>query len=129
MSHDRGVRAQRWLAAYLSKWWPDAVSTGSGRRGADVENTPGVAWEMKTASEFRPLSFVEQAAKYAGGCLPVVVYLPNGCGEQSIGDALAFMPLHRLMDVLQDAGYAPEPRRGELAEVGIIDGKLRKVRQ
>lgn len=111
MSHDRGVRAQRWLAEYLRPWWPGAESAGSGRRGRDIDNTPGVAWEMKTANEFRPLAWVKQCRDNAGADLPVTVYLPNKCGEQSIGDALAILPLHILMGLLEDATYAPPPMR------------------
>lgn len=114
MSHDRGVRAQTWLARYLAAWWPDAQSTGSGRRGADIENTPGVHWEAKTADEFRPLGFIRQAQATANGCLPVVVYWPRGVGEMSTPDTLAIIPLNRLMTVLVEAGYAPEPKEGTL---------------
>lgn len=109
MSHDRGVRAQWWLARFLRPWWRDATSTGSGRHGADIENTPGVHWEAKTADEFKPLAFVRQAQKTCPpGVLPVVVYWPRRVGEEGTADTLAIVPLGLFMGVLEDAGYTSE---------------------
>lgn len=105
MKTDKGTRAPRWLAAYLNKWWPGAEATGSGRHGSDIQGTPGIVWEMKTPAEFKPAKFVRQAEAYSRGALPVTVYLPVGCGEQSIENALAILPVHRLIDLLIDAGY------------------------
>lgn len=108
MSHDRGTRAPWWLARYVRQWWPDAQPVGSGRRGVDLENTPPVAFECKTADEFRPLEFVRQAERQAGtGQLPVVIYWPRKVGEEGTRNTLAILPLWRLMDVLEEAGYTP----------------------
>jgi hypothetical protein len=108
MSHDRGLRLQNALAAYLRHWWPLAESAGAGRNGTDVTNTPGIAWESKTAREFKPTMFVKQAKLAAGnGALPVVVYWPDGCGATSAASALAILPLGRLMEVLQAGEYTP----------------------
>ncbi len=107
MSHDRGLRLQNALAAYLSHWWPLAESAGAGRNGTDVTNTPGVVWESKTAREFKPAAFVRQARAAAGGALPVVVYWPDGCGAGSAASALAIMPLGRLMEILEAGEYTP----------------------
>lgn len=114
MSHDRGVRAQHWIANYLRRWWPLAEAVGSGRRGTDVLNTPGVSWEVKTANEFRPVGYVKQAAANCGGALPIVVYIPNGTGEKTVENALAIVPLHLMAALLEDAGYTPKK---EVAEV------------
>jgi hypothetical protein len=83
------------------------MPAGFGARGSDVKNTKGVVWECKTGKEFKPTGFSEQARKYAGGQLPIVIYVPNGVGEKSIEFALAILPLHRMMDVLVEAGYTP----------------------
>jgi hypothetical protein len=113
MSRDRGVRLQNALADYLRQWWPLAESTGSGRHGTDVTNTPGVVWECKTAAEFLPARFCRQAQAAAGstGAVPVTVYFPPGFGAGSTGSVLAIMPLERMMGLLCEAGYAvaPEP--------------------
>lgn len=109
MSHDRGLRLQNALAAYLRAWWPLAESAGAGRGGTDVTNTPGVVWESKTAREFKPTAFVRQAkaAAAAEAALPVVVYWPDGCGAGSAAQALAIVPLESLMKVLEEAQYTP----------------------
>ena len=109
MSHDRGLRLQNALAAYLRHWWPLAESAGAGRNGTDVTNTPGVVWESKTARAFKPTQFTEQAKKAAAAstALPVVVYWPDGCGEKSAPAALAILPLGRLMEILEAGQYTP----------------------
>lgn len=110
MSRDRGIRLQAALAAYLTRWWPSAESTPSGRPGSDVTGTPGVVWECKTAVKFSPTTFVRQAKNHAKrGELPVTVYYPPGWGEKSTGDILAVLPLETLMKVLVEAQYAPYP--------------------
>lgn len=111
MSHDRGLRLQNALAAYLRHWWPLAESAGAGRNGTDVTNTPGIVWESKTARQFKPTMFVKQAkaaaAAYSVIPLPVVVYWPDGCGAKSADDALAILPLGYLMKILEEAEYTP----------------------
>jgi hypothetical protein len=108
VSHDRGLRLQNALAAYLRAWWPLAESAGAGRNGTDVTNTPGIVWESKTAREFKPTMFVRQARTAAQGhAVPVVVYWPDGCGAKSAGEALAILPLAQLMEVLEAGEYTP----------------------
>jgi len=112
---------QNALAAYLAAWWAHAESTGAGRQGTDVTGTPGVVWECKTASEFkrdfRPAAWVAQARSHmigdntrpggTYGSLPIVVYFPPGIGEMNVDAALAIVPMHVLMQLLEEAGYAP----------------------
>jgi hypothetical protein len=105
----RGNRAPAWVAAYLSRWWPGAEKTPNSRPGADILGTPGVKFEIKTGVEWRS-AWVRQAAGYAvGGELALIVYFPPGCGEASVGDALAVLPLREIMPLLVAAGYAPQP--------------------
>lgn len=126
MSRDRGLRAPAWVADWLRPWWPDAEKTPNSRPGADIENTPPVRFEIKTSPTWRA-SAIRQAAGYAGpGEVPVVVYLPPGCGERSVGDALAIMPLRVLMPILVDGGYAPQPDRAELARHAQRHGALHR---
>jgi hypothetical protein len=113
MSRARGNRLQNALAAYLTSWWTHAESAGAGRNGTDVLGTPGVVWECKTAvdfkRDFRPAAWVEQAKTHTrAGDIPVVVYFPPGVGEANTGNALAFVPMHVLMRLLIEAGYAPD---------------------
>lgn len=107
MSVDRGIRSQHWLADYLAKWWPLAEAVGSGRRGTDVLNTPGVAWENKACAEFKPTGFIRQATATAGKNLPVAVYWPTGCGQKSVEYTLAIVTYPQLKQLLDDAGYTP----------------------
>lgn len=118
MSDPRGRRLPNALAEYLRAWWEHAESTGAGRQGTDILGTPGVVWEVKTARDwkrdFRPAAWVRQAGAHAAGRhfpvtgdVPVVVYFPAGIGEANTGNTLAIVPLHVLMRVLEEAGYAP----------------------
>jgi hypothetical protein len=121
VSRARGNRLQNALAAYLTRWYPHAESAGAGRNGTDVLGTPGVVWECKTASEFkrdfRPAQWVAQSRMHAaagGGALeppvPVVAYFPPGIGEQNTANTLAIVPMHVLMRLLTEAGYAIQPK-------------------
>jgi hypothetical protein len=120
----RGNALQNALARYLSAWWPHAESAGAGRNGSDVLGTPGVVWECKTAvdfkRDFRPAAWVRQSmgfkpnqahsealAASLSRDLPIVVYFPPGVGETRTEHAMAIVPLHVMMQVLQEAGYAP----------------------
>lgn len=117
MSRTRGVALQLAAARYLARWWPSAESAGSGRNGRDILGTPGVAFEIKTARDFRPLSWVKQAKRNAGTAdVPVTVYVPNGVGERSAGAWLAIIPLDDLMGLLVEARYAPHPSLQELVD-------------
>jgi hypothetical protein len=121
----RGNVLQNALAAYLARWWVNAESVGAGRQGTDVTGTPGVAWECKTASEFkrdfRPAQWVQQSIDHAqripvkfrgetthpAWSVPVVVYFPPGIGAARTEHAMAIMPMHVLMRLLREAQYTP----------------------
>lgn len=112
MSRARGNDLQNQLAKYLRAWWPHAESAGAGRNGTDVLGTPGVAWENKTAidfkRDFRPLAWVAQARMNSRAQdVPVVVYWPRGVGARSADQAMAILPLDQLMKLLEDSGHAP----------------------
>jgi len=103
MSRAKGLRAAPWVARYLTPWWPLAEALPNGRAGADIENTPGVAFEVKTGTDWRA-GWLKQAAKYDGK-VKVLVYLPPGCGEAQVANAQAIVPLHVMMGLLKEAGY------------------------
>lgn len=125
MSRQRGNNLQNALARYLTAWWPHAESAGAGRNGSDVLGTPGVAWECKTAydfkRDFRPAAWIRQAQQHLPDCIchlgmpdckheatvPVVVYFPPGVGAANTGNTLAILPMHVLMHLLEGAGYTP----------------------
>ena len=110
MSRGKGNAAPAWVAAYLQPWYPGCEKTPNGRPGRDILGTPGVAVEVKTSAEWRPHAWVKQAARYAlPGELALLVYLPPGCGERAVGDAMAIVPVAAIMPLLVAAGYAPEP--------------------
>lgn len=127
MSRDRGVRAQNWLAAYLAgHGFPQAESTGSGRRGTDIQGTPGLVWENKTAREFRPAAWVDQARGHARdfATVPVTVYWPQGVGERGADAAMAILALPDLVALLRAAGYGEpdlqQARAAFLARLAVV---------
>jgi hypothetical protein len=112
VSRARGNALPNALARFLRPWWPYAEATGAGRNGKDITGTPGVAWEVKTADDFKrdfkPTIWVKQAMTNAGlADVPVVVYFPRGLGEAHTGQALAIMDMNWLMTVLESGGWAP----------------------
>jgi hypothetical protein len=117
VSRARGNSLPNALARYVRPWWPFAEAVGAGRNGRDITGTPGVAFEVKTADDFKrdfkPTVWMTQAKANRGKDLPVVVYFPRGCGEAHTGQALAILPLEFLMATAEAAGYAP-PRQPEI---------------
>lgn len=112
MSRGKGLAAPAWVAQWLKSWWPDAEKTPNSRPGRDLLGTPGVAFEIKTSSEWRPCEWMKQAAKYpTAGEVGVLVYLPRGFGALSVGDAMAIVRLRELMPLLVASGHAPAPGR------------------
>jgi hypothetical protein len=130
MSRARGLDLQNALARYLRGWWPDAESAGAGRPGTDVLATPGVAWECKTASDFKrdfkPAGWVRQSLGHKAGMdragnLPdvhVVIYWPKGIGEARADHTLSILPTWMLLALLHEARYAPQRPRTEEASAG-----------
>jgi hypothetical protein len=113
MSRGRGLRLQNDLARYLAaNGWPSAQSVGSGRGGMDVLGTPGVAWECKTADEFRVLEFVRQARAQAGALdVPIVAYWPRGSGAMSVAHIPTIIPMSWAVRLLRGSGYG-DPLEG-----------------
>lgn len=107
MSRSKGNRAPSWVAAFLRPWFPSAEATPNSRHGRDVLGTPGLAVEVKTGAEWRHRAMTQAAGYARDHEVALVVYLPPGCGERNVGDALAIMPLREIMPVLVAAGYAP----------------------
>lgn len=109
MSRDKGNAAPAWVATYLQPWWPGCEKAPNSRPGRDLLGTPGVAIEVKTGAEWRH-KWIDQAAGYAlPGELAVIIYLPPGCGELAVADALMVLPVRAGMPLLVAAGYAPAP--------------------
>lgn len=120
MTRARGGVLQNALARYLIPWWPHAESAGAGRQGTDVLGTPGVVWECKTADDFkrdfRPQQWISQARAHArADDVPVVVYFPRGIGEANTPNALAILPVHVLIRMLEEAGYTATLGREDMA--------------
>jgi len=111
VSRAKGLEAPSWVAAWLRAWFPDAVKTPNSLKGRDIENTPGIAFEVKTSPHWRHKA-IAQAAGYADGRgeLALVVYLPPGLGERQVANALVVLPLWAVMPLAVAAGFAPEPR-------------------
>lgn len=105
----RGMRTQLVVAQWFQQWgWTHATSTGSGRGGRDIENTPGVSIEVKARSDLKPLEWLRQAEAASGMDLPLVVFRPNGIGEENVDQWGVLMRLGTATQLLADAGYIPD---------------------
>jgi hypothetical protein len=79
----------------------------SGASGADLEDTPGVSFEMKARRDLNIKAALRQAAKNAGHMLPVVVTRLNGQGPKSIGDWPVIMRLDDFLELWEQAEGNP----------------------
>lgn len=103
----RGYKTQSILADYLrANGWMWATSTGAGRTGSDIENTPCIDWEVKARTNFDPAGTMKQlSARAKDGVIPVAVMRLNGQGEASVADWCAIVPLSVMVNLLREAGY------------------------
>lgn len=102
----RGWQTQNLVAADLAAdLFPAAVSTGPGRPGRDVTNTPGVAFEVKGARDLHAPAWIRQAVAAADGDVPVVVWRPDGFGPASLDTWPAMLPYGELKKLLKRAGF------------------------
>lgn len=103
----RGRESEAAVAAYLREnGWPDAQRIEASLPGADIKNTPDLAFEVKSAREWNVLDWIRQAWTHGG--LPIVVYRPDKYGPQTVSQWPAIVPLRVLVQLLIEAGYAPE---------------------
>ena len=112
MSRARGNARPNDFAAYSRHWWQFAEAAGSGRNGRDITGTPGVAFEIKTADDFKrdfkPTMWVAQAKANAGSDEPhPVIYFPRGVGAANVGNSLFIVSTQWGMRLLEEAGYTP----------------------
>lgn len=104
----RGRESEEAVAAYLREnGWPDAARIEASLPGADIKNTPDLAFEVKSSRKWNVLDWIRQAWKHGG--LPIVVYRPDRYGPQTVSQWPAIVPLRVLVGLLIEAGYAPEP--------------------
>lgn len=106
----KGNEANGWVAEWLHPWFPNAEPVPNGRPGRDINGTPGLPIEVKTAAEWRPIKWRRQSEGYAlAGELPLLIYFPPGFGRESVGDTLSIVRTRLIMPCLVAAGYAPAP--------------------
>ena len=106
----RGYRTQAVVAENLrlSGLWPFAETAGAGRPGVDILNTPGYAIEVKARRALKPLEWLRQAYANSKGNVPVVVFRPDGLGEQSIEDWGVLMTFREWKDLVFRAEFHHE---------------------
>lgn len=109
----RGRKTQRLLADYspFKALYPRARAVEAFTPGRDILETPGLSVEVKATSTDPLLAALRQAVDAANGDLPLVVWRPNGYGEERIGEWVAALRLADAVGLLKAAGYQDE--RGE----------------
>ncbi len=106
----RGRQTELSLAEWFrNQGWPNAEAVASSLPGRDLVGMPGLAPEVKARDGLSIPAALRQATKNAGADLPFVVYRPNGSGEQSIPDWIAFLRLGDFARILIENGYGDEP--------------------
>lgn len=108
MSNHRLVRArktQRIFAEHVRWLWPFASSRGGSEPGPDIENTPGIDFELKATRDNPLLKAMKQLRKRSNGALGVVVWRPDGYGEERVDDWIMAVRVADGLKLLQEAGY------------------------
>lgn len=105
MSQDKGKRAASWFAEWLrdEQYFANAEALPNGRSGADLENTPPVAFEVKTGVTWRE-AWLAQARKYPGDIHPLI-YAGPGMGRANVANWQMILRVQTGMDLLRKAGY------------------------
>jgi hypothetical protein len=129
----RGLELQGAWARFVRPWFPAAASTPNGIGGNDLQNTPGIFWEVKTIrntagpdgepgrNRFDPKTWVESAIRRAKpGQLVIGVFFPERIGAKSPERAIALVPAHTLMYLLERAGYTEQKPTEVSAEIGYV---------
>jgi hypothetical protein len=78
--------------------WPEAISQEAFLPGCDLKNTPGWRVEIKATRDGTTTGAMKQAEHHPGIGTPVVIWRPDGYGEEKIGDWLVVMRLHDFKD-------------------------------
>jgi hypothetical protein len=126
MTRRNGLRLQNAWADYIRAWFPRARSTPNGIGGTDVQNTPGIFWEVKTIrtgddgkNRFEPYKWVKSAADRARGAdLPVAIFFPERIGEKRCDQAIMMIPAEAGMRLLERAGYTETSPAASNVETG-----------
>lgn len=106
---ERGRRTEHLIAAHLRPLFPHCRAVNSGAPGADLEETPGIAFEIKARARLDLPAWLRQTSRNAGQQLPILIIRPNGMGEASVGQWAAVVTLDHLTQLLREAGYGDNP--------------------
>lgn len=100
----RGRQTELLLAAHFrANGFPHARAVNSGASGSDLEETPGLAVEVKARANLNLKAALAQAAKNADGhSLPIVITRLNGQGPETIGDWPVILRLADFLDLWWD---------------------------
>lgn len=101
----RGRKTQGLIADFMRAVWPKGKGREAFQAGTDIENTPGWRVEVKATSAGSILDALRQAEGHPGRGTPVVIWRPNGYGEERIGKWVVAM---RLEDFRQIANFLNE---------------------
>jgi len=103
----RGYDSQKVFAEHIRDLFPFAEPTGAGRQGRDILSTPGIYFEVKARSGFKPTEALKQTVAPAleAGDLPIIIMRMNGQGPKNIGKWVALTDVDTIMQLLKEAGY------------------------
>ena len=103
----RGLRTERVVALYLSKWWPHAiVGRGSGK---DIYGVPfDLEIKARTSIDIKGTLRQIQARTSKSGDLGMACFRLNGSGEDA-REYVAMLRLEDLVKLLLKAGYKNMP--------------------
>jgi hypothetical protein len=108
----RGRRSQVVLAEWFRRWWPHVDPVYGAGAGRDLRGMPGLAPEVKATADGGLPAYLRQAVANAGEDLPLVIWRPNGYGEERVDEWIVALRLEDATRLLLAAGYGT-PEAGE----------------
>lgn len=101
----RSRKTEEIVAERLIDVFPGACRRPASLPGSDILNTPGFDIEVKARRDLRLTAWLAQAAKRAGGDIPVVVHRPDGYGPERIDQWPVTLTMADFIRLLERSGY------------------------
>ena len=121
----RGRASETAVAWFLRPWFPYARAANSGAPGVDVDETPGLAIEIKARAKLDLPAWLRQAKRNAGAQQPLLIIRLNGQGTDHVEDWPVVLTLGDFMRLWEDR----LPEHGSVDRVGRMNETIRQQLQ
>lgn len=112
-----GTRWESAIVNYLQQWWPhvERRALNGAKDKGDVAGVIGVMIEAKSASRIALAEWMKELqAEKANANAPIGVVWIRRRGKPDPGDAYVLMDGNQFVQLLHEAGYAPDSTKGTI---------------